>query len=105
MQWFADHAVALADRADPRVAIVRGDLTGLPPAPIVTAKFDPLRDEGAAYAAALAAAGCDAVHVCARGQIHSSIPMVDIVLSGAEHRARMAEAIVRFGARGGPAAA
>jgi acetyl esterase/lipase len=65
---------------------------------IVTVEFDPLRDEGSAYAEALTRAGGDATHVSARGQIHSSITMVDVVLSGAQYRAKMADAIRRFGA-------
>ncbi|WP_108925147.1 alpha/beta hydrolase [Mycobacterium montefiorense] len=46
------------DAADPRVCPLRGEnLTGLPPAIVATAGFDPLRDEGESYAAALEAAG------------------------------------------------
>ncbi|MDF3311259.1 alpha/beta hydrolase [Rhodococcus sp. T2V] len=50
-----------ADPADPRVSpIKREDLTGLPPALIVTAEFDPMRDEGELYGARLAEAGVKA---------------------------------------------
>jgi acetyl esterase/lipase len=73
---------------------------GLPPAIIVTAEFDPLRDEGNAYAAALSAAGIDVTHLQARGHTHTSIPAVDAMLSGAPVRAQMAEALTRvLGAR------
>ncbi len=46
------------DRGDPRVAVLQApDLTGLPPAYVATAGFDPLRDEGGAYALRLREAG------------------------------------------------
>jgi acetyl esterase len=59
MAWFMNHyAPDHAVHTDPRVSPLRHeDLTGLPPAVVVTAGFDPLRDEGEAYAHALDAAG------------------------------------------------
>ncbi|OOL31893.1 alpha/beta hydrolase [Rhodococcus rhodochrous] len=50
-----------ADPADPLVSpIKREDLTGLPPALIITAEFDPMRDEGELYGTRLGEAGVDA---------------------------------------------
>ena len=57
MQWFWDHYADPADRSDPKASPLRGDLSNLPPALIVTAEFDPLRDEGRAYAEALGRGG------------------------------------------------
>jgi acetyl esterase/lipase len=93
MRWFWDHYADEADRPKPMASPLRGALAGLPAAVVVTAEFDPLRDEGEAYAQALGAAGVPVRHIRARGHIHTSLTMVDAVISGAPVRAEMAEAL------------
>src|SRR6201993_4320851 len=93
LRWFYDHYIDEADRSDPRFApLCADDLSGLPPAVVVTAEFDPLRDDGEAYAVALTAAGVPTEYVRARGHTHQSVTMVDMIVSGAPIRARMAGA-------------
>ena len=93
MRWFWDHYAQPADRANPVAAPLRGNLCALPPAVIVTADFDPLRDEGLAYAEALEAAGVKVRRIRGRGHTHTSITMVDVVLSSAPVRAELADAV------------
>lgn len=60
-----------ADARDPGLSpLLADDLAGLPPAVIVTAEHDPLRDDGSAYAARLQAAGSPAQVRCWPGQLH-----------------------------------
>src|ERR1700742_48199 len=92
MEWFWDMYCPAGDRTDPRASPLRGKLAGLPPAFVVTCEFDPLRDEGIAYAQALAAAGVPVEQLNARGQMHSSYTMVDVVITGVGGRVQMAEA-------------
>jgi acetyl esterase len=61
MGWYTRSYVPRGtDLGDPRISPAEGDLTGLPPALVVTAGVDPLRDSGRAYAEALRAAGSPA---------------------------------------------
>ena len=66
MRFFWEAFLGAADRADPDVNPMTGDPAGLPPAVVVTAELDVLRDEGERYAARLQGAGVPVV--CARYQ-------------------------------------
>lgn len=77
IQWFFNHYFGIAwPFADPRaIPALYEDYTGLPPALIITAGHDPLRDEGADYAQALAAAGVTVDYHCREGSIHGFMNM------------------------------
>jgi acetyl esterase len=71
MRWFYDHYVNSADRGHPDAApLLASDLARLAPAYLVTVEFDPLRDEGRAYAARLIEAGNDVTYVERPGLLH-----------------------------------
>ncbi len=95
MRWFWDHyAPDVTDRSDPRAAPLHAaNLGGLPPAVIVTCEFDPLRDEGTAYAEALKAAGVEVHHFAVAGHTHTSLTAVDALPSGAAVRADVTDAL------------
>lgn len=64
------YAAGAVNLGDPRLSPIYGDLTGLCPAAIITAGFDPLRDDGADYAKALRAAGVPVDYHCASDVAH-----------------------------------
>ncbi|HZF79873.1 MAG TPA: alpha/beta hydrolase [Rubrivivax sp.] len=74
--YIADPASWSDWRASPMLA---PDLRGLPPALVLTAGFDPLRDEGRQYADALSAAGNRVQYVCFERQIHGFITMSKVL--------------------------
>jgi acetyl esterase len=81
LHWYWDQYVpALDDREHPYASPLRADLAGLPPAIVVAAGHDPLRDECLAYADALEAAGVVTVRCLFEGGIHGfmTMPMLDI---------------------------
>ena len=84
MIWFTDHYLGpVSERGDlgkdPRVSpLYTSDLSGVAPATVITADFDPLRDEGHEYAAALAAAGVAVTEQRYPTMIHGFISMAAI---------------------------
>ena len=97
MEWFFDHYTPdRASRSDWRVSPLRAaSLAGLPPALVVTAGYDPLRDEGRAYAERLQASGVKTVHrefetlihgfVGMRGAVHAAARAMDDMVAGVRH--------------------
>lgn len=83
-----------SQRSDPRASPLRADLpAGLAPAHVVTAGFDPLRDEGQAYAERLAAAGVVVQHVGYPTLIHGFVNMVGVGRTARSAVVEIAEAL------------
>ena len=96
MNWFWDHYCDPVDRSNPKASPLLGELAGLPPALVITCEFDPLRDEGNAYAEALAAASVEVEHLQCPGQTHTAIPAVDAMVTSEYARSAMADALREF---------
>lgn len=84
MRWFWDNYVPDPKlRDEPYASPLRAkDLSGLPPAHVVTAEFDPLRDEGKAYAARLREAGVATTYVEYPGMVHGFTGMATTIPMG-----------------------
>ncbi|HXH77232.1 alpha/beta hydrolase [Nocardioides sp.] len=87
MDWFGSHYVPSdldLETELARVAPLHGDVSEVAPALVVTAEFDPLRDEGEAYAEALRAAGVHVDVVRYDGMIHGFCDMVTLSAGAAD---------------------
>jgi acetyl esterase len=97
-QWMPD----VARHADGDVSPLRADvLSGLPASVVVTAEHDPLRDEGDAFAARLAAEGVPVVHRCERGLAHGFIQGLDLTSAAAAAALQRFIADIRLSLRPG----
>ncbi len=76
MLWFRDNYLRPADYEDWRASpLLAADLSRLPPAHLITAGYDPLRDEGRAYSDRLHAAGVSVTYECFEGMAHGFLTM------------------------------
>jgi acetyl esterase len=96
MDWFTGNYLAGNDAAaaHPRVSpLLTTDLSGLPPAAVITAELDPLRDEGNAYVEALQAAGVPVDHRLFEGEIHDFYTLQGILPDAEEALDHLAKAL------------
>jgi acetyl esterase len=80
-EWFYERYIQRATDARNEYAapLLARDLSGVPSATVITAGFDPLRDEGFAYADRLDEAGVPVEHENFEGMIHGFVNLVDMV--------------------------
>jgi acetyl esterase len=95
MRWFVDHYLeSKSEASDWRASPLRApSLAGVAPALVVTAGFDPLRDEGDAYARKLRAAGVRVDHICYGGMVHGFLPMGKLLDTGMRGVAQISAAL------------
>ncbi|MEY2445769.1 MAG: acetyl esterase [Ilumatobacteraceae bacterium] len=92
MTWFMNHYLAETDRAHPLASpALHPDLSNLPPCFIATCEYDPLRDQGEAYGAALRASGVEAEVKRYDGLIHASATMAGVLDGGRQLVADVAD--------------
>ena len=92
LRWFYDQYVPdQPERSDPRCSPLLADLAGQPPAIVMTAEYDPLRDEGKAYADALRTAGVEVEYLQFDGQVHTFFMQVGVSDASLDSVNRIAE--------------
>jgi acetyl esterase len=79
MSWFYQQYLPGGPASAPEADLAHADVAGVGPAIVATAEFDPLRDEGAAYAARLADAGVPTQYVPGPGLIHGFAGFLGVV--------------------------
>ncbi|MCU1514017.1 MAG: esterase [Microbacteriaceae bacterium] len=102
MTWYWDQYTPDAkDKRDPRASPPFAEsLVGVPAALVITAEFDPLRDEGKAYADQLRADGVSVEYVNYAGQIHGFMAMMGVVSGAREAVHFVAHSIAKAARRG-----
>lgn len=95
MEWFRSHYLrSMEDARDPHASpLLTLDLSELPPALIITAECDPLRDEGQAYAKRLADAGVPVTYTCYPGMIHPFFSLSGVIPQAFEAIQQVANAV------------
>ncbi len=95
-QWFLSHFLEDASRADdPFVSSMLADVSGLPDSFVMTAGFDPLRDEGKAFADRLTEHGVTTRHVCYTDMIHGFVSFAGGIPAGMEALEEMGRELKR----------
>lgn len=90
IDFYLEHYLGTHDPRDPRASPWFGDVSGVPPAFVVTAGFDPLRDEGKAYADKMRAAGVPVEYRNDAGMFHGyfACGRLDVAADALAHSAR-----------------
>ncbi|MDA1003218.1 MAG: alpha/beta hydrolase [Chloroflexi bacterium] len=96
MEWFWNHYLVSPDQgAEAAASPLRGDTSNLPPALVQTAEFDPLRDEGKAYADKLKASGVPVTYHNYEGVTHDPFLFFGVVAQGRQNIDEAAEHLRR----------
>src|SRR5215217_851052 len=95
--WIRREIGKVSDLADPRLSPLRApELTGVAPAIVVTAGFDPVRDEGLAYAERLRGSGVPVLGLHYPGQLHGFVSFDRVLLGARDALDRASEGVCRL---------